>query len=46
MTRRLAMAALAAMLLLAGAAAAAEQTASFDYTGWHCARCGPKIETG
>jgi copper chaperone CopZ len=23
---------------------AAEQTATLDYTGWHCARCGPKIE--
>lgn len=37
--------ALCAMLALPLAARAAEQTATFDYGGWHCARCGPKIET-
>lgn len=35
------------LLLLAlapGFAAAAEKTATFDFAGWHCARCGPDIE--
>jgi copper chaperone CopZ len=40
--------AILALLLLAVfvpvLAGATEQTATFDYTGWHCARCGPKIE--
>lgn len=36
---------LAVSLFLPAVAWAAEQTATFDYTGWHCARCGPKIET-
>lgn len=25
-------------------AVAAEKTATFEYGGWHCARCGPDIE--
>ena len=36
--------AIAATLAVSGVASAAEQTATFDYGGWHCARCGPKIE--
>lgn len=36
--------ALTVLLLLAFPAAAAEQTARLEYSGWFCARCGPKIE--
>lgn len=35
---------LLALSLVPVLACAAEQTATFDYSGWHCARCGPKIE--
>ena len=31
-------------LLLAAPAIAAEKTARLDYTGWFCAKCGPKLE--
>lgn len=37
--------ALAVLAILAALpAAAAEKTARLDYTGWFCARCGPKLE--
>lgn len=32
------------LALAPGTASAAEKTATFDYSGWHCARCGPGIE--
>ena len=32
------------LALAPGLAHAAEKTATFDYAGWHCARCGPDIE--
>lgn len=31
-------------MLTPALALAAEQTATFEYSGWFCARCGPKIE--
>ena len=40
----LALVSLAFALSVPAPAFAAEQTATFDYTGWFCARCGPKIE--
>ena len=33
-----------ALAFLASPALAAEKKAALDYSGWHCAKCGPKLE--